>query len=1005
MSIKDRTGQGLSNVFDSESLMSCEPAFDDIVQLAADILDAQMAALCLIAEGRLWVKAEIGLGIDETVLDMAIATQAAFQPGVFVVPDAAKDNRFASHPRVIGTPNLRFYAGALLETPEGAPLGVLCVLDTAPRPQGISKRQRRSLAALVGQVMAQLDLRRALARDLAHRQILEQVQRAAGLGVWQWKVGTQALKWSDELCRIAGRDLAMFEATGDSALACLHPDDVSATLEWLWAAARDDRCQEHHCRIVRPNGQVRHCWINRSQMFRRNDATIVIGGLCQDITERQQAEQALRESVEHYRYSVELNPQIPWTAGPDGRVDEVSHRWEALTGMLSEEAYGEGWVKALHPDDVQATLAEWTRARQTGQPVDIEYRLCMLDGEYRWFRTRAAARLDDSARVMRWYGTVEDVHDSKLADKALRESEERLQLAVKVTGLGIWDYDARTRTRRWSRGLRTILGVDSDTSADNDTFLALVHPDDRADIVRQLAVARDPSIGSEFESIFRVQRANDGAWRWVTAAGRKLFDSSGTLSRVISTLRDVTEQHTAEENIRWAATHDPLTQLPNRFLFQEELDQALQRPGPATAKLGLLLLDVDQFKQINDTLGHDAGDALLRAFGERLRAGLRSGDMVARLGGDEFGVILQNIGGEQDIKAAVASLLDRLREPFIYDGRIVDCRASIGGSLYPDHAGNSADLRKHADIALYMAKGSSRGGLVVFDVSMHANMQRRFSMHHLARRAVDAGRIIPFYQPKIDLNTGQLMGFEALLRWKNGRGAIQLPASIAAAFEDINLATAIGNCMLENVVGDMQRWLHQGLDFGHVALNASAAEFRHDDLAERILGRLQAADVPTHCLELEVTETVFLGRGSEYVERALKTLSAAGVRIALDDFGTGYASLLHLKQYPVDIIKMDQSFVRDLEEDSSDAAIVRAVLNLGQSLGISIVAEGIETPAQAAYLWAQGCDYGQGFFFGRPMAAGRIPGLISGWTPSDDWKAAVAPRAVSGISRRFDAVT
>jgi len=1005
MNVEDRTGQGLPTGFAFESLALREPAFDDIVQLAADILHTPMAALCLIAEGRLWLKAEIGLGIDEAVPDMAIGAQAAFQPGVFVVPDAARDSGFARHPWVSGAPHMRFYAGALLETPEALPLGVLCVLDTDPRPQGISERQRRALTALAGQVMAQLDLRRALARDLAHRQILEQAQRAAGLGVWQWEIGTQALKWSDELCRIAGRDPMTFDVTCDGAVACLHPDDVSATLNWLQAAAQGDSCPDHHCRIVRPSGEVRHCWINRSQMPGQHDTATVIGGLCQDITDRQRAEQALRESEEHYRYSVELNPQIPWTAGPDGQVEEVSHRWQALTGILADDAYGEGWVQALHPDDVQASLAEWKKALQTGRPVDAEYRLRMRDGGYRWFRARAAARRDDSGRIVRWYGTLEDIHDSKLADKALRESEERLQLAVKVTGLGIWDYDARARTRRWSRGLRTILGVDSDTPADNDTFLALVHPDDRAEIVRQLAVARDPSIGSEFESVFRIQRANDGAWRWVTAAGRKLFDSSGKLSRVISTLRDVTEQHTAEENIRWAATHDPLTQLPNRFLFQEELDQALQRPAPAAAKLGLLLLDVDQFKQINDTLGHDAGDALLRAFGERLRAGLRSGDMVARLGGDEFGVILQNINGEQDIRAAVASLLDRLREPFIYDGRIVDCRASIGGSLYPDHAGNSADLRKHADIALYMAKGSSRGGLVVFDVSMHANMQRRFSMHHLARRAVDAGRIIPFYQPKIDLNTGHLTGFEALLRWKNGRGAIQLPASIAAAFEDINLATAIGNCMLENVVGDMQRWLHQGLDFGHVALNASAAEFRHDDLAERILGRLQAAEVPTHCLELEVTETVFLGRGSEYVERALKTLSAEGVRIALDDFGTGYASLLHLKQYPVDIIKMDQSFVRDLEEDSSDAAIVRAVLNLGQSLGISIVAEGIETPAQAAYLWAQGCDFGQGYLFGKPMAAGRIPGLISGWTPSDDWKAAVAPRAVSGVSRRFDAVT
>lgn len=1231
-----------------------EPAFNDIVQLAADILDAPVAFISLIAEGRHWFKAEIGLGLDGTPLNTAICTEVMHQRGVFVVPDTTGDDRFARNPLVTDRPHLRFCAGAVLETAEGVPLGTLCVMDADPRPDGISERQRRSLAALAGQVMTQLELRRVLARNQAHRDLLDQAQRAAGMGVWQWNVGTQDLIWSAELCRVVGRDPATFEVTLDNAVACLHPDDRQATLEWLHGAAQDGVCYDHECRFVRPDGEVRHCWVNRSRVRGKQDAIITVGGLVQDITEakqaeqalresegrlrtvfsharigillrdldhrvlmvndcfcefvgctpddligltvdaftypedaalnrplydvhqktgepfrvekrflrtdgtavwcamhvsfvrdeqgevvstiaiaeditarreaeeelrdskellqtvidsvadlifvkdregrfafanraaveglgilpgvrdedfltkaraqgylandqqvmaageplavdeyipingderifqtvkvpwrrhgeimgvigvardvteRKQAEQALRESVEHYRYSVELSPQIPWTAAADGKIEEIGPRWEVLVGMLVADACGEGWVAALHPEDVPATMAIWGDALKTGDPVDVEYRLCLRDGGFRWFRARAAARRDENGSIVRWYGTLEDIHEQKLANTALRESEERLQLAVKVTGMGVWDYDARTQQRRWSPGLRAILGLTEGEPAEGESFLRLVHPDDRAGMVALLIDARDPAMGREFESVFRIQRANDGAWRWIAAAGRKLFDDSGVLSRVISSMRDVTEQHTAEENIRWAATHDPLTQLPNRFLFQEHLDQALHASLRDPRKLGLLLLDVDQFKQVNDTFGHGAGDALLKLFGERLRSVLRSGDMVARLGGDEFGVLLQNIGGPQDIRAIVATILERLREPFAYDGRIVDCRASIGAALYPDHAGNIPDLLKHADIALYLAKAGSRGGLMVFDASMHAAMERRFSMHHLARRAIDAGKIEPFYQPKVDLKSGRITGFEALLRLRNGRGGVQLPSSIAAAFDDINLATAIGSDMLENVVADMQRWLGQGLDFGHVALNASAAEFRHDDLAERILEKLQAAGVPTSCLELEVTETVFLGRGAEYVERALKTLSREGVRIALDDFGTGYASLLHLKQFPVDIIKIDRSFVRDLETDGSDAAIVRAVLHLGQSLGIKIVAEGIETPVQAAHLWAQGCDYGQGFFFGKPTPAGRIPGLIAGWVPTDEWKTADGPRMVrppEPIGRRFDAVS
>lgn len=339
-----------------------EPAFDDIVQLEADSLDAPIAVVCLIADDRQWFKAEVGLCNSETPPDVSISAQAILQPGVFVVPDAARDDRFSCNPLVTGAPDLRFYAGALLATREGLPLGTLCVLGAMPRPDGISERQRRSLAALAGQVMTQLELRRAIKRNRAHRHLLEHAQQTAGLGVWQWKVGTQVVNWSDELCQIAGRDPAAFEVTLKSALACLHPDDRQSTLAWLLGAAQNDTCSDHECRIVRPDGEVRHCWVNRSRMLGKNGTTIAVGGLCQDITERTQSEGALRESEQHYRYSVELNPQIPWTAGPDGKVEEVGPRWEALSGMLPEEACGEGWVKALHPDDVPATMVEWNEA-------------------------------------------------------------------------------------------------------------------------------------------------------------------------------------------------------------------------------------------------------------------------------------------------------------------------------------------------------------------------------------------------------------------------------------------------------------------------------------------------------------------------------------------------------------------------------------------------------------------------------------------------------------------
>jgi EAL domain-containing protein (putative c-di-GMP-specific phosphodiesterase class I) len=265
----------------------------------------------------------------------------------------------------------------------------------------------------------------------------------------------------------------------------------------------------------------------------------------------------------------------------------------------------------------------------------------------------------------------------------------------------------------------------------------------------------------------------------------------------------------------------------------------------------------------------------------------------------------------------------------------------------------------------------------MFHARMRAEMQNRISMLALARDAIDKDWIVPFYQPKVDLRTGEIAGFEALLRWHHPGKGIQSPDTISAAFEDLTIAAGISDRMIDKVIADIGHWRAGGVDFRHVAINASAAEFHSGDFAERLLDRLADAGVPPHCLQLEVTETVFLGRGADCVERTLKLLSAAGITIALDDFGTGYASLSHLKQFPVDLLKIDRSFVRELGHSPDAAAIIRAVINLGHSLEIEIVAEGIETAAQEARLVAQGCDYGQGYLYSRAIPGADIPSLLA----------------------------
>ena len=567
--------------------------------------------------------------------------------------------------------------------------------------------------------------------------------------------------------------------------------------------------------------------------------------------EHRKAEQALRESEEHYRYSVELNPQIPWTADPQGDVLNMSPRWCNLTGMPPEEALGQGWVRALHPDDVPTVAQHWLDAVASRRSVDIEYRLCLADAGYRWFRVSATPRLDENGAVVRWYGTVEDIHDRKHAEKQLR----------------------------------------------------------------------------------------------------------------------------------WAAYHDDLTGLPNRRFFVERLREALDDNSGRSRRVGLLVLDLDHLKQTNDKFGHDAGDALLKEFGQRLRRVVRTTDTVARLSGDEFAVVLSDVAEADGVAAVAQAILVRMQEPLTHKGKTLDCRTSIGGAISGEHSLIAEELLKQADLALYSCKAAGRGTFAMFKPLMRDEAQKTASALEIARRALEHDWIEPFYQPKVELGSGKLAGFEALLRWRHPRMGIQSPDTLAPAFDDMELGLALGARMLACVVRDMRRWLDAGLDVGRISINASSAEFRRDDYAQRVLDHLREAGIPPNRFVVEVTETVFLDHNVEHAQKTLRALSEGGVSIALDDFGTGYASLLHLKLFPVNVLKIDRSFVDGLETDTDDAAIVKAVLSLGQSLDIKTVAEGVETAAQALFLREHGCDLGQGYHFGRPMPAEQVLQFMTSCAP------------------------
>jgi len=458
-----------------------------------------------------------------------------------------------------------------------------------------------------------------------------------------------------------------------------------------------------------------------------------------------------------------------------------------------------------------------------------------------------------------------------------------------------------------------------------------------------------------------------GSPRWWDVIVSPIRDQQGRITRFLAISRDITVHRDTAERLRRIGEQDPLTNLPNRRSFQMRVEAAALRAMEGQWNFGLLLLDLDRFKHVNDTHGHVAGDHLLRTVARRLRDMLDGDKLLARLGGDEFAVIVQDVADDVELLRLGEAILERLQRPTFFDGRLIHVGASIGGALFSADGTSAQELIKNADTALCATKAQGRGGIQIFRQHMRQRAQREASQLSLARIAISEKSVLPFYQPKICLASSRISGLEALLRWKHPRLGIQLPETLGEAFNDYELASKLGGLVQQAVVRDLRHWLREGVDFGHVSINASPAEFMRDDYAERLLKLLAEAEIRPSLVQIEVTEHAFLAQGAEYVERALRVLSASGIRISLDDFGTGYSSLSHIKDFPVDTLKIDKSFVSTIETAGESAAIVRALVELAKNLSIEVVAEGVENEAQRSFLMGIGCGYGQGFLFSKPL--------------------------------------
>ena len=559
--------------------------------------------------------------------------------------------------------------------------------------------------------------------------------------------------------------------------------------------------------------------------------------------------------------------------------------------------------------------------------------------------------------------------ERKRTEQALRLSQERFQLVTQATSDAVYDWNLYSDELWWNDGVQKLFGYTrEEMGGDIHAWTKLIHPDDADRITRDLHQHIDTG-KANWTGEYRFRR-KDGTYAHVIDRGYVVYDDDEMPIRMIGSVMDVTERKSLEEQLTHQALHDPLTHIANRALFQNRVDHALAKLPRSNSKLAVLFLDLDNFKAVNDSFGHAAGDKLLVSVAERLQDCLRTTDTPARLGGDEFAVLCESVGRVDEAVMIAERILAVFRQPFIIDGKETFVGTSIGIAATSEIALTSEELLRNADLAMYLAKSQGKGNFVVFEPKMHEALMERIELEDDLRRGIEQQEFVVHYQPILDLSSNGMLGMEALVRWVHPRFGLLPPMKFIPLAEETNLIVPLGDWILGEACRQVQQWRgrYEGeMDFS-VTVNISIRQFQQKELVDMVSRALVLSGLPARCLILEITES-FMMQDTEATIAKLQLLRDLGVRLAIDDFGTGYSSLSYLQRFPIDILKIDKSFIDKLGQGSEGSAVAMAIIMMGDSLNLKTIAEGIEHPEQIAELQSLGCGAGQGYHFARPLTA------------------------------------
>jgi diguanylate cyclase (GGDEF)-like protein/PAS domain S-box-containing protein len=817
-----------------------------------------------------------------------------------------------------------------------------------------------------------------------------------GVGVWDWNLATgeqtHSARWEEMLGFQAGSLTRGYQ----DFVARVHPDDLARVQDASMAYA-EGRVPTYvvEFRMRCKDGDWK--WISACGTIVQHDAQgkpLRMIGTHTDISGRKQSEANLQavnaelvENAQLLQTTLTSISQGILLVDANDRVRMFNPRVCELLDLPKELLASKPSMQALAryqfergdfgPDadlvgtDARAHIMEVASGAADTQPC--QYLRQTQDGRTLEVRSQSLP----SGGMVR---TVADVTDHVQAAASAKESEDRWKLALESTGDGVWDWYVQTGKEFFSPRLLQMCGYgDDDLNSLAEEFDNRTHPDDMAQLKRARLdhfEGRTPSYQSE-----RRIRCKDGDWKWVLSRGMVISrDAQGQPLRMIGTFTDVSSRKESEAVIRHQAFYDALTGLPNRRMLRERLEQEIRKCKRDHLQLALLFIDLDNFKEVNDTLGHDSGDVLLVEAGRRLQACVRQSDTVARMGGDEFTVILAELPNSDHLEGTLQKILHALAEVFQLGNEQVFVSASIGITIYPIDATPIEDLFKNADQALYVAKGAGRNRFSFFTPALQDAAQNRVRLTGDLRTALTEQQFRVVYQPIVDLATGAIHKAEALIRWHHPVRGLVSPAAFIPIAESSGLIVDIGEWVFQQAAHQVEAWRAKLAPDFQISVNKSPVQFQHSESCKVAWAQdLQQRGLPGDCIVVEITEGLLLDT-SNSVADSLLGLSDAGIQVSLDDFGTGYSSLSYLQKFDIDFLKIDQSFVRHLIADSTDLELCKAIIVMAHALGIKVIAEGVETELQRDLLAQAGCDYVQGYLYARPMSAPDFETFIAAYT-------------------------